>query len=272
MTLHSTLEHFEDNWQTSMGGWYPCDKVILRGKNVFTELNNHSWMQYLLFAVTGRESEKVARLMEGMWVICTSFPDPRIWNNRVSALAGTARSTGALAAAASVAVTEATLYGLRPIKGATDFFYRADQRLASGESLESIVDSELKQFRSVYGYGRPLVKADERVQPMMEFARSIGCGSGKFVKLAFAVGDYLWATKLKHQINIAAVCAALLADEGLTPIDFYHMATVAFTAGAMACFVDASAQQEGCFFPLRTSRLEFSGAVEEKSWVLDTGD
>ena len=271
MTLHNTLEHFEDNWQTSMGGWYPCDKVILRGKNVFTELNNHSWMQYLLFAVTGRESEKIARLVEGIWVISTSFPDPRIWNNRVSALAGTARSTGALAAAASVAVTEATLYGLRPIKGAADFFCRADQRLGSGESLESIVDSELKQFRSVYGYGRPMAKSDERVQPMMELAHSIGCGNGKFIKLAFEVGDYLSSTRLKYQINIAAVCAALLIDEELKPIDFYNLMILGFSAGAMACFIDANNQQEGTFFPLRTSRLAFSGSIEEKKWTLVTG-
>jgi len=266
MSVHSKLEKFEDNWQTSMGGWSLEGKVVLRGKDVFTELNNSSWMEYLLFASTGKESQEIARLMEGMWVICTSFPDPRIWNNRVSALAGTARSTGALAAAASVAVSEATIYGLKPIKGATDFLYRADKRLAEGESLEQIVRAELKQYRSVYGYGRPLVTADERVEPMMNFARSIGCGKGKYIKLAFAVEEYLAASRFKYQINIAAVCAGLLADEGLSPMDFYHMATLAFTAGAMPCFIDALDQQEGCFFPLRTSRLNFTGGETVKHW------
>ncbi len=266
MPVHSKFEKFEDNWQTSMGGWFPGETVVLRGKDVFKDLNNSSWMEYLLFASTGKKSPKIARLMEGMWVICTSFPDPRIWNNRVSALAGTARSTGALAAAASVAVTEATIYGLKPIKGATDFLYRADKRLAKGETLEQIIRAELKQYRSVYGYGRPLVTADERVEPMMEFARSIGCGEGKYIKLAFDVAEYLAASRFKYQINIAAVCAGLLADEGLSPMDFYHMATLAFTAGSMPCFIDASNQQEGCFFPLRTSRLNFTGDETVKHW------
>ena len=103
MPVHSKLEKFEDNWHPSVGGWVPNEKVILRGKDVFTELNNKPWMEYLLFAATGKESPKIARLLEAMWVICTSFPDPRIWNNRVAALAGTARSTGALAAGAAVA-------------------------------------------------------------------------------------------------------------------------------------------------------------------------
>jgi citrate synthase len=266
MPVHSKFEMFEDNWRTSMGGWSLEGEVVLRGRDVFTELNHSSWMEYLLFAVTGKESPRIARLMEGMWVICTSFPDPRIWNNRVSALAGTTRSTGVLAAAASVAVTEATLYGLKPIKGATDFFYRADGRLNQGENLEQIIKSELKQYRSVYGYGRPIVRGDERVEPMMAFARSIGCGEGKFIKIAFEVAEYLSNSRLKYQINIAAVCAALLADEGLSPMDFYHMATLAFTAGAMPCFIDALDQPEGCFFPLRTSRLNYTGGEEIKHW------
>ncbi len=266
MSVHSKLEKFEDNWRTSMGGWSIDGKVVLRGRNVFTEVNHSSWMEYLVFAITGKESPKIARLMEGMWVICTSFPDPRIWNNRVSALAGTARSTGALASAASVAVTEATLYGLKPIKGATDFLYRADQRLREGESLEQIIKSELKQHRSVYGYGRPIVEGDERVKPMMDFARSVGCDAGRYTKLAFEVGDYLSASRLKYQINIAAVCAGLLADQDLRPIDFYNLMILGFSAGAMPCFIDALQQQEGCFFPLRTSRLNYTGGEEVKHW------
>jgi hypothetical protein len=101
---------------------------------------------------------------------------------------------------------------------------------------------------------------------MMDFARSIGCGEGKYIKLAFAVAEYLSASRFKYEINIAAVCAGLLADEGLKPMGFYHMATLAFTAGAMPCFIDALDQQEGCFFPLRTSRLNFTGDETVKHW------
>jgi hypothetical protein len=266
MPVHSKLETFEDNWRTSMGGWSPEGSAVLRGKDIFTELNEKTWMEYLLFAATGKESPKIARLVEATWVICTSFPDPRIWNNRVAALAGTARSTGALAAAGVVAVSEATIYGLKPIKGALDFLWRAQERLDDGETLEQIIQSELKQFRSVYGYGRPIVNSDERIKPMMEFARSIGCGEGEYVKLAFDVDEYLSKSRLKYRMNGGALCAALLADEGISPMDIYHMATFTFTAGAMPCFIDALNQQEGCFFPLRTSRLNYTGGEQVKHW------
>ena len=47
-----------------------------------------------------------------------------------------------------------------------------------------------------------MVDADERVKPMMEFARSIDCGNGKFVKLAFDIDKYLSNTRLKYRINM----------------------------------------------------------------------
>ena len=126
------LKFFEDNWQTEMGAWFPGERVVLRGKDVFTELNECSWMEYLVYAVTGKESPKLAKIIEGLWLLSTSFPDPRLWNNRVAALAGSARSTGVLAVSAGIAISEATVYGLKPIKGALDFLYRASEKKDSG--------------------------------------------------------------------------------------------------------------------------------------------
>ena len=69
MNKNKVLEQYEDNWETSMGGWFPGEKVILRGKNVLTELNNDRWLEYLLFGITGKRSPRIARLIEGMWLI-----------------------------------------------------------------------------------------------------------------------------------------------------------------------------------------------------------
>lgn len=263
---HSKLEKYEDNWQTSMGGWFAGEDVILRGKSVFTELNGKGWMEYLIFACTGKEVPDVARLMEAIWVISSSFPDPRIWNNRISALAGTVRSTNVLGAAGSLAVTEATLYGMRPIIGAADFLHRAQQNLDVGEELSSIIRRELKEYRSVYGFGRPLINRDERIKPMLEYAQSMGFADGSYVKLVFDIEEYFATTRFKYQMNIAALTAALMTDLGFTPTEFYHVTTLAFSAGAMACYIDAVEKDEGSFFPLRTSRVEFKGREELRKW------
>ncbi len=266
MNIPNKLEEYEDNWETEIGGWIPGEKVFLRGKNVLTELKEYRWLEYLLFGITGRHSPRIARLIEGMWVICTSFPDPRLWNNRIAALSATARSTGVLGSAGALAVSEATIYGLKPIKGGMDFLYRIDRELNKGQDFEELVSSELKKYRGIYGYGRPLVDRDERVEPLLEFAHSMGAGQGRFTDLAFRVDEYLGNSRFKYRVNASGVVAGMLADEGITPEQHYHLATLTFTAGVFPCFLDAAQKPEGTFFPLRVSRINFEGNDKSRVW------
>jgi len=260
------LEGYEDNWETSIGGWIPGEKVLLRGKNVLTELKDYRWMEYLLFGITGRHSPRIARLIEGMWVICTSFPDPRLWNNRIAALSATARSTGVLGSAGALAVSEATIYGFKPIKGGMDFLYRIDGLLEEGHAFDDLIANEMKKYRGIYGYGRPLVDQDERVVPLLDFAHSMNAGQGRYTELAFRVDEYLGSSRYKYRINASGVVAGLLADEGITPEQHYHLATLTFTAGVFPCFLDAAEKPEGAFFPLRVSRINSKDTHEKRAW------
>lgn len=266
MNKEKVLKKYEDNWETSMGGWFPGEKVILRGKDVLTELSDYRWVEYLLFGITGQHSARLARLVEGMWVICTSFPDPRLWNNRVAALSATTRSTGVLGSAGALAISEATIYGLKPIQGVSDFLYRTSKKIADGHSLEEVVKSEIKKYRGIYGYGRPVIDQDERVAPLMEFARSMGAGGGDYTSLAFEVDKYLSTSRYKYRINASGVVAGLLADEGIAPKELYHIATLTFTAGVIPCYIDAIEKPEGAFFPLRVSRINYEGIKESRLW------
>jgi hypothetical protein len=259
------LKAFEDNWVTAMGAWFPGERVVLRGKDVLSDLGHRPWMEYLVYAAIGRESPELARLIEGMWAISSSYPDPRLWNNRVAALAGTTRSTFALAIAAGTAVSEATLYGLRTSRGAVDFLYRADRQLKEGKRLEDIVRAELQKYRAVYGYGRPIVTADERIEPLLRFAETLGQHDGHYVRLAFQIHDYFKRSRYKYQINISALTAAIMADQGFSPDDFHYLATLSFVAGMFPCYIDARQKPEGAFFPLRTSRIHYAGA-ETRRW------
>ena len=259
------LAEYEDNWVTAMGAWFPEGRVVLRGKDVLSDLGHRPWMEYLVYAITGRESSELARLIEGIWALSSSYPDPRIWNNRVAALAGTSRSTCALAVACGVAVSEATLYGLRISRGALDFFFRADTKLRQGQTLEAIIQAELKQYRALYGYGRPLVDTDERIEPLMRFAKTLGQHDGHYVRLAFSIDDYFRNSRYKYRMNVSALAAAIGADQNLTPDEFYRLATLSFVAGMFPCYIDTREQPEGAFFPLRTSRVHYAGA-ETRRW------
>jgi len=256
----------EQLWVTQMGGWFGKEqRVVYRGKDLFHDLKDFSWMELLLFGITGREfSKQQITLFNAAWVICASYPDPRIWNNRVAALAGTARSTASLAIAAATAISEATIYGRRADLRAMDFLQRAMQKQESGITLELIVSQELKKYKNIPGYGRPIPVADERIKPMMQKIKELGLIEGKYLHLALAVEHILLRNHPRGFLNAAGLGASLTADHGLSTKEHYQFLGLIFSAGIYPCFIEASEKPEGHFFPLRCERIEYRGEKPRK--------
>ena len=265
------MEEYEDNWQTAMGGMVfdqgLVSAVLLRGKDIFTELRDKTWVEYLLFAVTGSENPKLARLIEGIWVICTSYSDPRLWNNRVAAFAGTARSSGHLAIAGAIAVTEASIYGGQPILKVADFLSRAVNQLQKGEQLQQVLDTELSQNGKIYGYGRPGFGEDERIKPLLDYLKEANIKRGRHTELVFAIEKYFACLKRRLQPNIAALVTGLLLDQGLEAREIYYIYILGFSGGFLPCYLDSQAQPAGALFPLRSKRVKYCG-VAPRSWSI----
>lgn len=257
----------EDNWVTGLGAFLPKEgRVVFCGKDLFQGFKDHSWMALLLHAITGRDfSENQLRYFEGTWTLCASYPDPRLWNNRVAALAGTARSTAGLAMGAANAVSEATLYGQRPNIRAIDFFLRTQKQLNEGADLEQWVKRELDKYKRIYGYGRPLVEKDERLGPILQLAEKLNLCGGPHLKLAFAVEKILLQHQSHLHMNIAALLAALAADQDLNQREYYRFMILRFSVGMTACHIDAMNHTEGTLFPLRCERIAYQGAAR-RSW------
>jgi len=250
----------EDNWITSIGLVFPGERVVFRGKDLFHDLKNLSWMELYLYGITGRFfSENQIRLFESIWTISTSYPDPRIWNNRIAALAGTTRSTATLGICAGIAASEATIYGHRPILLSFDFLLRAKNKLDQGIELLDVIKNELKKYRNIYGYGRPVVNKDERIDPLIRLARKLNLGDGAYVKLAFEVEDLLQKQRWRMKMNVAALAAALVADQGFSSREYYHYLVPCFLAGMFPCYIDTANKREGVFLPLRCSRISYEG-------------
>lgn len=146
-----------------------------------------------------------------------------------------------------------------------DFFYRADAKLRQGQLLADVIRAELKKYRVVSGYGRPIVDADERILPLLRFAKLWASTTGITSSLRSEFDDYLKNSRYKYQINVAALAAAILADQGLSPEELYNLATLAFVAGMFPCYIDTREKPEGAFFPLRASRIHYAGA-ETRRW------
>ncbi|MBT1073003.1 citryl-CoA lyase [Pelotalea chapellei] len=259
------LHQHIDRLKSSMGACFPGERAIFRGHDLHVELKNMDWIELYVFGITGRRfTEKQLSLLHAIWV-CTSYPDARIWNNRVAALAGSSRSTGALGIAAALAVSEASIYGGGIYIPSINFLKRTLKALNKGVELVDCVRDELKKHRSIAGYGRPLVSGDERIVPIMSLARSLGLGDGPHVQLAFEVDELLAARRWRLRINYGAIAAALCADLGLSPYEYYLFVFPAFLAGMPPCYIESSERPEGTLFPLSCDHILYEGPPK-RSW------
>ncbi len=251
--------------KSRMGTFFPGSHVIFRGHDLHTELKDMDWVELYTFGITGRRfSREQLRLLNSIWTY-TSYPDVRLWNNRVAALAGSVRSTGNLGVAAALAVSEASIYGRGIDMRAIEFLLRTRQRLDEGGSLEECVRVELEAHRSIAGYGRPLINGDERNQHLLALNKELGLGQGFYLKLAFEIEAFLFAGRWRMKMNYAGLVAAMAADLGFSPRDYYLFLFPAFLAGMQPCLIEASERPEGTLYPISCGDILYEGRLQ-RSW------
>jgi len=218
------------------------------------------WLELYVFGITGRRFRpEQLRLMHALWVY-TSYPDARLWNNRVAALAGSARSTGNLGLAAALAVSEGQIFGRGIDLRAITFLTRAKAALDAGGTLEAAVRDEIERHRGIAGYGRPIAAGDERLAPILALAAELGLDRGEHLRLARAVEEILLAGRWRWRMNYGAVAAALAADLGLQPPEYYFFGFPAFLAGMPPCYVEALERPEGATLPMPCMTVRYEGA------------
>lgn len=259
MTGPQRLHDSVGSFVTRMGQAFVGTRAVFRGHDLHAELKDMDWLELYVFGITGRRfTPAQLRMLHALWVY-TSYPDARIWNNRVAALAGSARSTGNLGMAAALAVSEASIYGRGIDVRAIDFLTRTQAALSRGEALVDCVQAELQAQRGIAGYGRPIANGDERIAPLMALARELGLAEGAHVRLAFDVERVLLAGRWRWRMNYGALSAAMAADFGLGTREYYLFSGPAFLAGMQPCFIEASERTEGTLFPLTCAHVNYEG-------------
>ncbi|MES2207349.1 MAG: citryl-CoA lyase [Pseudomonadota bacterium] len=252
--------------KSRMGACFGGNHTIFRGHNLHTELKNMSWMELYMFGITGRRfSLEQLRLLEAMWTY-TSYPDARIWNNRIAGLAGSSRSTGSLGIASALAVSEGSIYGCSICFRAITFFIHASDQLKKEKTLEESVCSELQLHRNIAGYGRPLLNKDERNVHILALAKDLGLDQGSYLNLALEIDNFLLTSRRRMRINYAGLISALCADMGLLPQELYLFTFPIFLAGMLPCFIEASSKPEGVLFPTSCADIAYEGH-SHRSWL-----
>lgn len=251
--------------RTRVGAFWPGQRAVFRGHDLHQDFRNADWLELFVFGITGRHfTPAQLKLLHGIWVI-TSYPDSRIWNNRVAALAGSVRSSPTLGLTAALAISEATIYGGGAGIRAFDFITRAAKAVAAGVALRDFVTEEVDS-RYLYGYGRPIHGNDERLRWLGGLAGEQGFGEGRHFKLAFEVGTTLVDIgKPRLRMNYAGMVAALGADLGLSRREFQLFRVPLFFAGMPPCWLEAADKPEGTLFPVSCDKIAYEG-VAQREW------
>ncbi|HEX5125424.1 MAG TPA: hypothetical protein VFW00_01670 [Rhodocyclaceae bacterium] len=269
MSRHSVehpLDPYNGALPTRAGAVFPGQRAVFRGCDLHRDLAEAEWLDIYLFSVAGRRyTSAQLRLLGAIWSY-TSYPDTRLWNNRVAALAGSTRSTGNLGLSAALAVSEAAIFGRQIDFRAMDFLHRAMQIKARGGSLQKCIETELHDKRSMAGYGRPLVSGDERIGPIMALARKLDLADGPYQLLAREIEEILLAGRWRLHMNYAGLAAALCADLGLSPREYYLYLYPAFLAGMVPCYLEAMDKPPAAIMPLRIEQVTYTGQ-QAREWI-----
>jgi hypothetical protein len=274
MNIPHFLEAYEQSLR-SKSACFPGSHVVFRGLDLHDDplFATLDWFGLHVFAVTGiKLSPAQQKLISFIWTI-TSYPDARLWNNRIAALAGTTRSTACLGVAAGIAGTEAINFGLQPMIHAADFLVRAEAALRDGQALDDIVTNEVQQFKHLGGYGRPVatLQADERVMVLKAYIDDMKARnelvSARYFELAFDIEKMLQQMGKKLTMNYGSVVLAPLLDLGLTPQECYMVSIVFLTAGMTPSYREALERPAGATFPIRCDHIRMDKASQNSARI-----
>ncbi|CAN7343576.1 hypothetical protein LJR289_001898 [Pseudoduganella sp. LjRoot289] len=253
------LQHHAGRLHTKVGAAFPGSHAVFRGHDLHRELRELEWVQLYAYGITGRHlTPAQAELVQALWTH-TAYPDARLWNNRVAALAGSARSSATLGMVAGMAVSEATVYGGQAALLSMSFLQNALRRVQAGEVLADVVWAETARSK-IYGYGRPINSTDERLPWIMQLAERLGLHDGPHLALAWQVEQVLLTRYTQLRMNYTALHAAIIADMGLSVREYQLLRVPVFIAGMAPCLAEAAEKPEGVLFATPCSAVDYKGA------------
>lgn len=267
MSNYLAWEKYHGRIVSSRGGWKIGSGVQNCGYDMMNDLvGKVSYMQVVVLNATGRlPTKELADWIEATH-ICLSWPDPRIWCNRIGALAGSNRTSALSASCLGVLAAESTSYGIKPLSSGVEFIEHAYEHVSKGLSVEEFIALETKKFGGkphLMGYARPIAKGDERIPAMEKITENLGFPVGKHLSLAYKIEEVL-NKKFDETMNINGYMTAFLVDQGYTAQEVLRIYSTLVVSGVTACFIDTADRMEGSFAPLKTDDVVYKGAPLRK--------
>ena len=244
------------------GGWTLGEGIKTHGYSLLDDIHGKcSMFQVMIMNVTGRLPERrLADLVEGLF-ITLSWPDARIWCNKMGVFSAMARTSCTAAIAAGGLAGDSKMYGAGTGKSIGPFFEKAYRHIVdNNESVESFIETHCYKNGCLVapGFARPLAKGDERIPAMRKLAKQLGYGVGPYAQMTQDMEDYL-NRKDGEGLNLSGFFSAFMLDQGYSMEEIMGIAAFSVTGGIYAAYFEYIHQSPNDFLPLRVDDVEYVG-------------
>ncbi|PKL38665.1 MAG: hypothetical protein CVV41_22290 [Candidatus Riflebacteria bacterium HGW-Riflebacteria-1] len=253
----ATLRLWQQKAYSDLGGVNPDQSVTLAGYNLFSELVGNLSLAacFHLYIKKTLPSPQVERLLSAI-VTATVYPDIRIWPNRAVAFCASAGTGNAAGVASGMLGMEGLMFGGDCV--AECFRFLRDLKVAelNGMSLESQIAKAKAEKLKIPGFGRPIVKGDERLKPILKVAEEVGLAEGSFLSFGRKV-EMVLDKEFGIRFNVAAMIACLLGDMGYSYTEVRAFGTLFPMISFLGIFHEHSRPDAKPVFPLAISDIEY---------------
>ncbi|MBI3890305.1 MAG: hypothetical protein HY303_02095 [Candidatus Wallbacteria bacterium] len=218
--------------------------------------------QLLFLGVTGRMPTAAEERMLDAMTGGTSYGDPRLWFLSAARWGGEVRSPAAAALAGAVTICDSKVFGGLATYLASDYFQRSVQRIRDeGIGVEALVAERLDKKETIPGYGRPLVRRDERVPVLLKIHSELGFPIGPHLRLALDIQEVILRRK-DIVLNTGGVESAIMSDMGLTPRQINSLVLMQLVPSIFAAMMEGYDEEPGEFLPQACEDIEYTGPAE----------
>ncbi|MEW6711827.1 MAG: citrate/2-methylcitrate synthase [Candidatus Riflebacteria bacterium] len=264
-----SLRLWQEKAYSSLGGVNPDQSVTLAGFDLFSGLVGNLSLAgcFHLYVKKSVPSQEVERLLSAI-VAATVYPDIRIWPNRAVALSASSGTGNAAGIASGMLGMEGKMFGGECVTQSFRFLCGLMDAESKGDDIGRLIDQLKQDGEKFPGFGRPLVKGDERLKPILRVAAECGLDKGEFLVFGRRV-ESLLLEKFGIKFNVAALIACLLGDMGFSFSEVRAFGTLFPMISFLGIFHEHSKADARPVFPLSIRDVNYLGQLPSSAEMKD---
>lgn len=258
----SKWDKYRGEIYSSRGGWTVGQGIMTHGYSLLDDIHGKcSMFQVMIMNVTGELPDKrIADLVEGLF-ITSSWPDSRIWCNKIGTFSAQTRTSITNAIAAGGLAGDGKIYGPGTGHSIGPFLDKAYQHIIiNNQPVRDFIENHAYKNGKLHapGFARPLAKGDERIPAMRKLANKLEFQVGPYQKMVNEMEKYL-SEKEGEGLNLSGFFTAFMLDQGFEIDQIMGITAMAVTGGIYAAYFEYINQPPEAFLSLRVEDIEYVG-------------